>query len=82
VASVAGAVATPGLAKAIRRPAPGTVSPDVVVEATLRALGRRPRVVPGALMRVSTQLMTRVLPRRAAIALIGGSSGEVLRRDE
>ncbi|HEX5993563.1 MAG TPA: SDR family NAD(P)-dependent oxidoreductase [Jiangellales bacterium] len=78
VACVAGAVATPGLARAIRRRAPGTVASEVVVEATLRALGRRPRVVPGALMNASAQLMTRLLPRRAAIALIGGASRDVL----
>lgn len=78
VACVAGAVATPGLARAIRRQAPGTVAPEVVVEATLRALGRRPRVVPGALMNASAQLMTRLLPRRTAIALIGGASRGVL----
>lgn len=78
VTCVAGAVATPGLARATRREAPGTVAPEVVVEATLRALGRQPRVVPGAVMRVSAQLMTRLLPRRAAIALIGGASRDVL----
>lgn len=78
IACVAGAVATPGLARASRRPAPGTVDPDAVVEATLRALGRQPRVVPGALMRVSAQLMTRLLPRRSAIRLIGGASRDVL----
>lgn len=79
VTCVAGAVATPGLARVSRRPAPGTVPPEVVVEATLRALGRRPRVVPGALMRLSAQLMTRLLPRHTAIGLIGGASRDVLR---
>jgi uncharacterized protein len=81
IACVAGAVAPPGLARAIRRQAPGTVSPEAVVEATLRALGRRPRVVPGMLMGVSAQLMTRVLPRRTAIAVIGGASHDVLQQD-
>jgi uncharacterized protein len=80
VACVAGAVATPGLARAIRRQAPGTVAPELVVEATLRALGgRRPRVVPGMLMNASAQLLTRLLPRRTAITLIGGASRDVLR---
>jgi short-subunit dehydrogenase len=78
ISCVAGPVATPGLARAIQRQAPGTVAPEVVVEASLRALGRQPRIVPGALMRVSTQVMARLLPRRAAIALMDGASRGVL----
>jgi short-subunit dehydrogenase len=74
LACVAGAVATPGLRAAMRRPALGTVEPDQVAEAALRTLGRRPRAVPGALMRVSSTLMSRLLPRRAAIALIARGS--------
>jgi uncharacterized protein len=74
LACVAGAVRTPGLARAMRHEAPGTVGPDLVAEAALRALGRRPRTVPGALMKVSSALVTRVLPRRAAITLIGRST--------
>jgi short-subunit dehydrogenase len=74
LACVAGAVATPGLRAAMRRPALGTVEPDQVAEAALRTLGRRPRAVPGALMRVSSILMSRLLPRRTAIALIARGS--------
>jgi short-subunit dehydrogenase len=77
LACVAGAVATPGLRAAMRRPAPGTVDPDQVAEAALRALGRRPRTVPGGLMRVSSVLMSRVLPRRAAIALMARGSRDL-----
>jgi short-subunit dehydrogenase len=71
---VAGAVATPGLNATMRRPAPGTLDPDQVAAAALRALGRRPRTVPGGLMRVSSLVMSRVLPRRAAIALMARAS--------
>jgi short-subunit dehydrogenase len=74
---VAGAVATPGLRAAMRRPAPGTVEPDQVVEAALRALGRRPRTVPGSLMRASSAVMSRLLPRRAAIALMASGSRDL-----
>jgi short-subunit dehydrogenase len=77
LACVAGAVETPGLAKAKPRRAPGTVAPSVVVDAALRALGRRPRVVPGALMKVSSALMPRLLTRRAAIALIAKASSDL-----
>jgi short-subunit dehydrogenase len=77
VACVAGAVATPGLASAKPRRAPGTVAPERVVTAALRGLGRGPRVVPGALMRVSSVVMSRLLPRRAAIALISRASRDL-----
>lgn len=75
LACVAGAVATPGLGRAMSRRSPGTVEPAAVVDAALAALGRRPRTVPGALMRVSSAVMARALPRRAAIAVIGRASG-------
>jgi short-subunit dehydrogenase len=74
VACVAGAVATPGLANASAKPAPGTLPPQRVVAAALRGLGRGPRVVPGLTMRMSSVFMSRVLPRRAAIAIITRAS--------
>jgi hypothetical protein len=36
-------------------------------------------VVPGGLMRVSAAVMTRLLPRRAAIAMIGRASRDLER---
>ena len=77
LACVAGAVATPGLAASKSRPAPGTRTPEEVVEAALRGLGGGPRVVPGALMRVSSVLMSRLLPRRTAIATIARASRDL-----
>ena len=59
LACVAGAVATPGLDATMGRPAPGTLRPERVAEAALGALGRRPRTVPGTLMRASAALMAR-----------------------
>jgi len=41
-------------------------------------LGKRPRVVPGSLMRFSSVLMSRVLPRRTAITVMGRASRDVL----
>jgi uncharacterized protein len=78
VTAVAGAVATPGAAAPSRRRAPGTVSPDAVADAALAALGRRPRTVPGALMRVSSGVMSRLLPRRTAIGVMGRANKAVL----
>src|SRR5258706_386635 len=65
---VAGAVATPGLARAMSRPAPGTLTPDEVAAAALRGLGRGPRTIPGLTIRLSAVLMSRLLARRTAIA--------------
>jgi short-subunit dehydrogenase len=77
LACVAGAVATPNLARSKQRRAPGTLSPQAVVADALRALGRRPRTVPGALMRVSSAAMSRLLPRRAAIGVIARASADL-----
>src|SRR5690348_10577409 len=76
---VAGAVATPGLSRASQRPAPGTVTPDAVAEAALAGLGHGPRVVPGRFMRLSTALMTRLMPRRSAITVMAKATERVLR---
>jgi hypothetical protein len=78
LACVAGAVETPGLRQAMSKRAPGTVTPEAVADAALRALGHGPRVVPGALMKVSGALMPRLLPRRAAIAVIAKASADLL----
>ena len=74
LACIAGAVSTPGYDSAMSAPAPGTVTPGLVAATALRALGHGPRVVPGALMRFSAPVLSRLLPRRAAIALMGRSS--------
>jgi hypothetical protein len=76
---VAGAVATPNLSRTKPGRAPGTVAPEAVAAAALRALGRRPRTVPGALARVAATTMARLLPRTAAIHLIGRASRDLLR---
>jgi uncharacterized protein len=78
LACVAGAVRTPGYDRTMRRRPPGTVSPETVAEAALRALGRGPRTVPGALMRLTSPVVAR-LPRRAAIRLIGSASKDLFK---
>jgi uncharacterized protein len=91
LACVAGAVATPAYERAIAldaataggpaagaaRRAPGTVSPAEVAAVALRGLGRGPTVVPGGLMRVAAPLMSRVVPRRAAIAAMGRATARL-----
>ena len=75
---VPGAVETPGLAANSSGRAPGTVTADVVVRAALKALGHKPRVVPGAMMALSSRLMTHLLPKRTAINIIARASKDVL----
>ena len=78
---MAGAVTTPALGRAKPKRAPGTVTPEVVARTALDALGRGPRVVPGGLMKVSAALTARLLPKRAAIALIDKASGDLRNAD-
>ena len=78
VACIAGAVSTPNLARAAKREAPGTVTPEVVAETALRGLGHGPRVVPGGFMRFSTALMARVMPRRTTIGMMAKATEKIL----
>jgi uncharacterized protein len=76
VACCAGAVRTPGYSGAAAgKDAPGTLDPEQVVEQALRGLGRGPVVIPGRLNRVANVFMTRLLPRRRAIAIMAGNTG-------
>ena len=79
VGCCAGAVATPGLAAASTRRAPGTLPPEVVARATLDALGSRCRLVPGSVNRVAAFAMVGVLPRRAAVAIMAKASSGLAR---
>jgi short-subunit dehydrogenase len=81
LACVAGAVTTPGLASAMSGRAPGTLTPDRVVAATLRRLGHGgPRTIPGAVNRVSSAVLARLLPKRAAIAIFARASRDLSSR--
>jgi short-subunit dehydrogenase len=74
VACSAGAVRTPGFAITAGRDAPGTLDAGQVVERTLHALGRGPVVIPGFVNRAASALMVRLLPRRAAIRIMAGTT--------
>lgn len=78
IASCPGAVLTPGYELAARRPAPGSMSPARVAASTLDALGRGFRVVPGRLNKVNAVALTRMVPRRAAIAVFGRATAAAL----
>jgi uncharacterized protein len=75
LACCAGAVRTPGYSGAASgKDAPGTLDPADVVEQALRALGRGPVVIPGRLNKVANIFMSRLLPRRRAIAIMAGNT--------
>ena len=70
----AGAVRTPGYAGTAGSDAPGTLDADTVAERTLDALGRGPLVIPGIVNRLAAVLLGRLLPRRAAIRIMAGTT--------
>jgi short-subunit dehydrogenase len=75
--SCAGAVRTPGYKSSAGGDAPGTLDPAVVAERTLDALGRGATVVPGAINRIARFVLGRVLPRRAAVALMAKNTRDL-----
>lgn len=76
LACVAGAILTPGYQQAEGdRPAPGALDARTVAEGALDAVGRGPIFVPGAVNKIARVLMTRLLSRRAAIAIMSKNTG-------
>jgi hypothetical protein len=80
LASCPAAVSTPGYLRSLEenpgRPSTAAMLPAAVVSQTLAALGSHPSVIPGFSNRLAAFFMRRVLPREAAIRLMGN----VLRR--
>lgn len=76
LACMAGAILTPGYQRAEgSKPAPGTLTPEAVAEQTLSALGHGPIVIPGAVNKLGRFVLTRLLSRRAAIAIMSQNTG-------
>jgi short-subunit dehydrogenase len=68
----AGATRTPGYERSKPKTDAGPVmDPAVVAEEALAALGKGPSMVPGLFNRASAFVMGRVLPRKAAVAVMG-----------
>jgi hypothetical protein len=71
LACMAGAILTPGYQDAERtKGAPGTLKAEDVAEQTLKALGKGPVVIPGAVNKLARFTLMRLLSRRAAIAIM------------
>ncbi len=76
LACMAGAILTPGYQQAeSAKPAPGTLDAQTVAESALNALGRGPIFVPGGVNKVARFVLTRLLSRRAAIAIMSKNTG-------
>ena len=73
LACCAGAIRTPGDAKALQREAPGTLDAAEVARAALAALGKGPLLVPGAVNWLAAFFLRRLASRRRAITILGAS---------
>ncbi len=73
----AGATRTPGFLRTIREQGPSAMSPEAVVAEALGALGRGPSVVPGLANRLAAFALTRLLPRRRAVTIMGAQTAKL-----
>jgi short-subunit dehydrogenase len=71
IGCIAGAILTPGYQQAEKyKQAPGILTPEKVVRKTLKALGKKPIIVPGTVNKIAHFIMTRLLSKRASINII------------
>ena len=70
LASCAGAIRTPGFAKALKKDAPGTLDAAEVVARTLDAIGRGPIVIPGWINVLANFFLRRLVTRRTAVNIM------------
>ena len=80
LAVCAGATRTPRYLESAKGRAPGELEPAQVAREALASLGRGPLVIPGRFNRIASQLMRRLLPRRAAIRIMGGQTRHLASR--
>jgi len=77
----AGAISTPGYQEAEKnKPAPGTLTAKEVAEQTLKALGKGPIVIPGAVNKLAKFVLTRLLTKKAAIGIMSQNTGGLSER--
>ncbi|HKI73968.1 MAG TPA: SDR family NAD(P)-dependent oxidoreductase [Pseudomonadales bacterium] len=77
IASRAGAIRTPGYLAKGTAEAPGTLDAAEVAEQTLSALGKAPSVVPGAINKLASFVLTRLAPRKAAISIMASNTRDL-----
>jgi short-subunit dehydrogenase len=77
IACRAGATRTPGYAASLPKKAIRLMDPEPVVEKTLRALGHKPSLVPGALNGLAAFFLVRLCPRRTAVWVMGRATKQL-----
>lgn len=75
IACCAGAILTPGYNQAQKKTAPGTLSASTVANQTLKALGKKPIVIPGTINKIGRFVLMRLLSRKAAVKLMSKNTG-------
>lgn len=75
LASVAGAIRTPGYNNASSsKDAPGTLASEAVAEKTLNSLGKGPSMVPGFTNKLARLFMTRILTRKISVSIMANNT--------
>jgi len=77
LASCAGAISTPGYNNAKKKKAPGTLTPYQVAEKTIKALGKKPVIVPGLTNKIGRFMLMRLFSRKNAIKLMSKNTGDL-----
>ena len=78
LATCAGAITTPGYKNAQNtKDAPGTLEANTVAEATLQALGKGPKVVPGFTNKMAHFFMGRIFSRKLAINIMNKNTKDL-----
>jgi hypothetical protein len=75
IACLAGVTRTPGYLSSNPKIKRSEMEPQQVVAETMAALGKKPSLVPGVVNKLIAFIMSRLLPRRTAIKVIGDATG-------
>ena len=75
----AGATRTPGFIRSSGPDGPRSMAPEAVAKEALAALGGPPAMVPGRFNRLAAFVLGRLLPRRAAVKIMGSQTARLSR---
>lgn len=73
----AGATSTPGFLRSSGAGGPRSMTPEAVAEEALRAIGGPPCMVPGTINRIAARVLNRLLPRAAAVRIMGAQTAKL-----
>lgn len=73
----AGATSTPGFLRSSGPGGPRSMTPEAVAEEALAAIGGPPSMVPGAFNRLAARVLARLLPRPAAVRIMGAQTAKL-----